>query len=113
MDGSPIFGSAPLNPYTGIRYNFEDEDLLYLTDALDEQGQNAQVRSDDENCIYADLPAENELQGTIMVLGYIPDTNPLNVVQEYGICGYGRDITEPMFDRDEVNEEFIYFVLHN
>jgi len=113
VDGSPIFGSAPLNPYTGIRYNFEDEDLMYLTDALDEQGMNAAVRSDDENCPYADLAAENEMQGTIEVLGYIPDTNPLNVVQEYGICGYGRDISEPMFDRDEVNEEFIYFVLHN
>jgi len=94
VSGSPIFGNAPLNPYTGQRYN-------------------AKVRSDDDDCPYADLAAENELQGTIEVLGYVPDTNPLNIVQEYGICGYGRDITEPMFDRDEVNEEFIYFVLHN
>ncbi len=113
VDGSPIFGNIPLNPYTGVKYNAEDEDMLYLTGELDEQGQASQIRSDDENCPYADLPAETELQGTIQVLGYIPDTNPLNVVQEYGICGYGRDVSEPMFDRDEVNEEFIYFVLHN
>jgi hypothetical protein len=48
------------------------------------------------------------------VLGYIPEENPLEVVQEYGICGYGRDITYPMFDRDPLDQEvFIYFVLHN
>jgi len=112
-DGEPLYGQAPINPYTGMRYNIEDEDLLYLYDALDESGMNSSVRSDDDLCPYYDLEAENELQGSIEVLGYIPDENPLMVVQEYGICGYGRDITEPMFDRDEVNEEYIYFVLHN
>jgi prepilin-type N-terminal cleavage/methylation domain-containing protein len=114
VDGSPIYGNAPINPYTGIRYNYEDEDLLYLTDLLDEQGQNAQQRSDDEECPYADLEAENDLQGTIEVLGYIPEAaSDYGTVQEYGICGYGRDVTQPMFDRDEINEEFIYFILHN
>jgi prepilin-type N-terminal cleavage/methylation domain-containing protein len=112
-DGSPIFGSAPLNPYTGIRYNYDEEDLVYSSDELEEQGQNSAIRSDDELCLYADRASDNDLQGAIAVLGYIPEGNPLNVVQEYGICGYGRDITEPMFDRDEANEEFIYFVLHN
>ena len=112
-DGSPIYGGAPVNPYTGIRYNIEDEDLVYAYDELDEQGTNAQVRSDDDNCPYADREADNDLQGTIAVLGYIPDGNPLEVVAEYGICGYGRDLTEPMFDRDEVNDAYIYFVLHN
>ncbi|MCX6840724.1 MAG: prepilin-type N-terminal cleavage/methylation domain-containing protein [candidate division WOR-3 bacterium] len=112
-DGSPIYGQAPINPYTGMRYNIEDEDLLYMYDALDEPGMNSSVRSDDDMCPYFDLEAENDLQGSIEVLGYIPDENPLEVVQEYGICGYGRDVTEPMFDRDEVNEAFIYFVLHN
>ena len=113
VDGEPIYGTPPLNPYTGMRYNIEDEDLVYAYDELDESGLAAQVRSDDEECVYADRPADNDLQGTIAVLGYIPDTNPLEVVQEYGMCGYGRDVSEPMFDRDEVNEEFIYFVLHN
>jgi len=112
-DGSPIYGQAPINPYTGMRYNIEDEDLLYMYDALDESGMNSSIRSDDDMCPYYDLEAENDLQGSIEVLGYIPAENPLEVVQEYGICGYGRDVTEPMFDRDEVNEAFIYFVLHN
>jgi prepilin-type N-terminal cleavage/methylation domain-containing protein len=111
--GSPIFGQAPLNPYTGYRYNWDDEDLVYAYDELDEPGLNSQVRSDDDNCYYADREADNGLQGTIAVLGYMPDENPLEVVQEYGICGYGRDIVQPMFDRDEVEEAFIYFVLHN
>jgi prepilin-type N-terminal cleavage/methylation domain-containing protein len=112
--GSPIFGQAPMNPYTGIRYNLGDaEDLVLVADELDAPGLNAQTRSDDEDCYYADREADDGAQGTIAVLGYIPDENPLAVMQEYGICGYGRDISEPMFDRDEVNEEFIYFVLHN
>jgi prepilin-type N-terminal cleavage/methylation domain-containing protein len=111
-DGTPIYGNAPLNPYTGIKYNNDEEDLVFI-DELEEQGQNAAIRSDDENCLYADRASDNDLQGAIAVLGYIAEGNPLNVVQEYGICGYGRDLTNPMFDRDEVNEEFIYFVLHN
>lgn len=113
IDLEPIYGSPPLNPYTGMRYNFEDEDLIYAYDEFDETGQHAMVRTDDEECFYADREADNDLQGTIAVLGYIPDTNPYEVVQEYGMCGYGRDVTQPMFDRDELNEEFIYFVLHN
>jgi prepilin-type N-terminal cleavage/methylation domain-containing protein len=112
--GSPLYGQAPLNPYTGIRYNLGDNvDLNWVPDELDEPGLNAQVRSDDDNCYYADREADDDAQGTISVLGYIPAENPLAVVQEYGICGYGRDVTEPMFDRDDVNDAFIYFVLHN
>ena len=112
--GSPIFGVAPVNPYTGIRYNLGDvEDLELVYDELTDPGTNAQVRSDDDECPYADREASDDAQGTIAVLGYNPDTNPLDVMEEYGICGYGRDVTEPMFDRDEVNEEYIYFVLHN
>ena len=112
--GSPVYGHAPINPYTGARYNSADEDLLYLPGDLDEEGDNAAVRSDDDNCPYTDREADNGLQGTISVLGYIPDTNPLNVVQEYGICGYGKDVTEPMFDRDNAEQDvFIFFVLHN
>jgi len=113
VDMSPIFGQAPLNPYTGMRYNIDDEDLVYIIDEVDEQGFLTQIRSDDDDCPYADRPADNDLQGTIAVLGYMPEENPLEVAQDYGICGYGRDITNPMFDRDELNEEFIFFVLHN
>jgi prepilin-type N-terminal cleavage/methylation domain-containing protein len=113
VDMEPVFGQAPLNPYTGMRYNIDDEDLVYVYDEVDEQGFLTQVRSDDDDCPYADRAADNDMQGTIAVLGYMPEENPLEVVQDYGICGYGRDITNPMFDRDETNEEFIFFVLHN
>ena len=113
-EGSPIYGTAPMNPYTGIRYNLGDaEDLLWVPDELDASGLHAMVRSDDEECYYAEREADDDAQGTIAVLGYMPEENPLMVVQEYGICGYGRDVMNPMFDRDEYNEEFIFFVLHN
>ncbi|HTW91519.1 MAG TPA: prepilin-type N-terminal cleavage/methylation domain-containing protein [bacterium] len=112
--GTPKYGGAPINPYTGQRYNTEEQgDLNYNPDELDESGLNAEVRSDDEACPYMDRGADNDMQGTITVLGYTPEDNPLVVVQEYGICGYGKDITEPMFDRDETTGEYIYFVLHN
>jgi prepilin-type N-terminal cleavage/methylation domain-containing protein len=112
IDGSPIYGNVPLNPYTGMKYNIENEDLFYETGELSEQGQSAQVRSDDDECPYLDLSVD--YQGTIEVLGYIPEAaSDYGTVQEYGICGWGRDVTEPMFDRDEINEEYIFFVLHN
>jgi prepilin-type N-terminal cleavage/methylation domain-containing protein len=120
VDGSPIPGNAPINPYTGGRYNGpsgDAEDLFFICDELEEQGQNAVIRNDDEaysDCIYDARGADSEQQGTIAVLGYTPEENPLAIVQEYGICGYGRDITYPMFDRDALDQEvFIYFVLHN
>jgi hypothetical protein len=114
IDGSPIFGPSPINPYTGRRYNIEEEDLSFVPDELDETGMNAQIRSDDDNCPFDARGAESELQGEIAVLGYTPAENPLECVQEYGICGYGRDISYPMFDLDPAEEGvYIYFVLHN
>jgi len=114
LEGEPIYGLAPLNPYTGYRYNYDANDLAFVADELDAPGLNAAVRSDDEvDCYYADREADDGMQGTIAVLGYMPEENPLEVVQEYGICGYGRDVTQPMYDRDEIEEAFIYFVLHN
>jgi general secretion pathway protein G len=111
-DGSPIYGNVPLNPYTGIKYNFENEDLFYETDIFDEQGQNASIRSDDDNCLYQDQSAD--YQGTIQVLGYVPEAaTDYGSVQEYGICGFGRDVSMPMYDRDELSDAFIFFVLHN
>lgn len=113
-NGSPIPGVAPINPYTGERYDAEDEDMVYSPTELDDPGQNAEVRSDDEACPYDGRNADSDLQGTIAVLGYEDAANALNAVQEYGICGYGKDITEPMFDRDQTDETvFIFFVLHN
>lgn len=115
-DGDPIFGEYPLNPYTGRRYNVEDVDFSMDLDLLEEPGQNAAKRNDDENhdCPYEDLEPEEELQGSMMFLGFIPEQNPLETPQEYAIVGWGRDLTNPMYDRDPVEEDvYIYFVLHN
>jgi prepilin-type N-terminal cleavage/methylation domain-containing protein len=112
VDGSPIYGNVPLNPYTGMKYNIENEDLFYDVDLFDEQGQNAQIRNDDDNCLYQDISVD--YQGTIEVIGYIPEAaTDYGSVQEYGICGFGRDVSMPMFDRDELSDAFIFFVLHN
>ena len=112
--GSPIPGSAPINPYTGERYNVNDQDLNYDPGEVDDPSFLAQVRSDDDDCPYLDLEADNSLDGTITVLGYEDQNNEFNNVTAYGICGYGKDITEPMFDRDQQDEDvFIFFVLHN
>jgi prepilin-type N-terminal cleavage/methylation domain-containing protein len=116
LEGEPFYGSLPLNPYTGRRYNIDDVDMTYDPEGLEEPGQGSAVRNDDENhdCPYDELEAENDLQGTIAILGYTPEENVLEVVQEYGICGYGRDVYFPMYDRDPQEEDvYIYFVLHN
>ena len=115
VEGDPIYGRSPINPYTGQRYNLGDNaDLVQSDDELDEPGQAAQLRSEDDACPYADLTPEEEVQGSIFILGYISDYNPMEAVQEYGIAGYGRDMSQPMFDRDPSDEDiFIFFVLHN
>ena len=116
VEGDPIFGEYPINPYTGRRYNVDDVDIMFDYEELEEPGQNAAKRSDDENhdCPYEELEPPEELQGTIYLLGYVPEQNPLETPQEYGICGYGRDLTNPMYDFDPAEEDvFIYFILHN
>jgi hypothetical protein len=54
------------------------------------------------------------MQGSIETQGYSPDQAIEGAVQEYGIAGWGRDMTNTMFDRDPVETDvFIYFILHN
>lgn len=116
IEGDPIYGEYPINPYSGRRYNVDEQDLYMDPEILEEPGENAAKRSDDENhdCPYEELEPEEELQGYIYILGYIPEQNPLETPQEYGICGYGRDLTQPMYDLDPIEEDiYIYFVLHN
>ena len=116
-EDEPIFGMYPTNPYTGQRYNMEEFDFTPDFETLEESGQNAAKRTDDEDpeCPYMELEPEEELHGSIMYLGYIPEEgNPYELVSEYGIVGWGRDLYNPMYDRDPIEEdEFIYFVLHN
>jgi prepilin-type N-terminal cleavage/methylation domain-containing protein len=118
ISGSMIYGRPPLNPYTGALYNINDEgnqDLSYDPEFADESGTLARVRTDDpEECPWEDHTPEEDFQGSMFVGGWIPEESPTGGAQEYGIVGWGRDVSNPMFDRDPMDEEiFIYFVLHN
>ncbi|MEO0070955.1 MAG: type II secretion system protein [candidate division WOR-3 bacterium] len=106
-EGKPILGYFPPNPYTRKRYNSDTTDLTYV-EGLTARGQNAQVRSTDAQCPYK--TQTGTLRGEIRVLAYTPtDAEAL----EYGICGWGRDLTQPMYDRGTSPGELIYFVLFN
>jgi prepilin-type N-terminal cleavage/methylation domain-containing protein len=117
IEGEPIYGKFPINPYNGMRYNAEDVDMDYESeyDAAD-PGACAQVRGDDDACPYLDISEEPELPGGIGILTYVGD---FVAPQEYGIWGLGRDITNPMYDLDPMSDDptdtdyWIYFVLHN
>lgn len=114
--GEGIPGNLPINPYTGRRYNVDDEDMTFAQDdLLDEPGAASRVRNDDDaGCPWEDYASPNELQGSIETQGYAPDGSIEGTVQEYGIAGWGRDMSNCMFDRDPVETDvFIYFILHN
>lgn len=122
IDGEPIPGNFPVNPYDGKRYNDEDkdeEDLVYLDLYGElEPGQAAQIRGSDDECPYIDLGGTPEYPGGIGIATYVPDIG-LGTPQEYGIYGFGRDIAFPMYDLDPMcddptaEEYWIFFVLHN
>ena len=110
--GDAIAGQLPVNPYSGQRYNYDNEDLTYnMDDLLDEQGMAAQVSTEDDNCPWVDYELD-DIQGAVDVQSFTP--NGALAPQEYGIVGWGRDVSEVMFDRDPVDPSiFIFFVLHN
>jgi type II secretory pathway pseudopilin PulG len=97
-DGSPVCGQLPLNPYTGERYR-GGKDLFYFPTRLTETGVNSIILADREDCPFNGIEAPEGTQGTIVVLGYIPDTAPFPAVQEYV--------------QDPAAIGTIYFVLHN
>ena len=113
--GDAIPGNFPVNPYTGARYNVDAEDLTYtVDDLLDESGMAAQVSNEDDNCPWQDYESPEDAQGAIDVQGYVPEGSINDCVQEYGVIGWGRDLTEPIFDRDPSDPDiWIFFVLHN
>ena len=99
VKGTPVRGRLPVNPYTGRAYNVEGDDMdgeSYFG-YLSGPGQNARCLSTDPGCRYANLRAPAGLQGTVCVVSYVSESNAGGMT-EYGIVGYGRDVTEPMFD---------------
>jgi len=119
VSGSPVLGRFPNNPYTGTMYTQGSvPDMYYGDDFIDgsEPGEVANGDPNDPNgqtCDYDGFAAPDGSEGTIGVATY---SNPnTNVCEEYGIVGYGRDISAPMYDRIMVSgsENILYFVLHN
>ncbi len=106
----PIPGKFPINPYSGVRY--ADGDDMFCDGAALEQGTNGYTTTNDD-CPYEGLEADGGFQGTISVLGWGWDDTYDGSMQEYGIVGWGRDITDPMNDYNSVEDIRSYFVLHN
>ncbi|MBM3315235.1 prepilin-type N-terminal cleavage/methylation domain-containing protein [candidate division WOR-3 bacterium] len=123
LEGEPKPGNFPVNPYDGKRYNDEekDVDLDYEENygAVDEPGMLARKLGIDEDCPYLEFGEVPEYPGGIGIATYVPEVGDYSIPQEYGIYGFGRDITFPMYDLDPLcddptSEDFwIFFVLHN
>jgi prepilin-type N-terminal cleavage/methylation domain-containing protein len=121
IDGEPVPGNLPVNPYDGKRYNADGKptDLEYedLVGEL-EYGQNDNIRGDDDDCPYIDFGYEPAYPGGIGVATFVPESGP-ELPTEYGIYGFGRDVTYPMYDLDPGSddpsdeENWVFFVLHN
>jgi prepilin-type N-terminal cleavage/methylation domain-containing protein len=122
LEGEPKPGNFPINPYDGVRYNGDkDEEDLNYEDFYGElePGQNAQKRGDDDECPYLDFGETPEYPGGIGIATYVPEIGGFEAPQEYGIYGFGRDVTYPMYDLDPLSDDpadedyWIFFVLHN
>jgi prepilin-type N-terminal cleavage/methylation domain-containing protein len=122
IEGEPKPGNFPVNPYDGKRYNSDEKDEMDL-DYEEyygelEPGLNAQKRGDDDECPYIDFGEVPEYPGGIGIATYLMDIG-YEAPLEYGIYGFGRDITYPMYDLDPMaddptdEEYWIFFVLHN
>ncbi|MDH5683060.1 MAG: prepilin-type N-terminal cleavage/methylation domain-containing protein [candidate division WOR-3 bacterium] len=124
IEGEPRYGPAPTNPYTGRRYNDPDGEVDNDMDYEGyfgelEPGQNAikdGAGTDYEDCFYLDVESESEMPGSIEVCTYVSE---MEAVEEYGICGFGKDVIIPMYDlkpdAEEPDDEeyWIFFILHN
>lgn len=117
MEGSPIMGKFPVNPYTGLMYNDqdfgEDNELLYGPDTgieAEYPGHLADATS--ESSPYLEVENPTGINGAISIPCYATDDVHYD---EYGICGYGRDPYQPMHERspNPDNTYPVFFILHN
>ena len=119
-DGEGIVGRFPVNPYTGLPYNSDDGpgvDIAYGDNYTTTDVAGACSNQDPEfgdECPYDDEPdAPEEISGTIGICTFSNEVSAN--VEEYGICGWGKEPTYPMFDRitREGDEYRLIFILHN
>ena len=108
----------PIHQFLPIR-SFDEMDLDYEEFYAElDPGANAQKRGDDDECPYLDFGEVPEYPGGIGIATYVMDIG-YEAPQEYGIYGFGRDITYPMYDLDPMADDptdedyWIFFVLHN
>ena len=128
----PLYGGAPINPYSAARYDME-ANLLYNGGdfgPFEYSGQAAAVYGDDEqvDCPYLDWVIsmsggdDPTYQGAIVV-GCYPDAEGGSAPSEYGIAGWGRMYADGedhwcMYDLGPIsdptdNSTWTYYVLHN
>ncbi|MCM8798711.1 MAG: PDZ domain-containing protein, partial [Candidatus Omnitrophica bacterium] len=82
-------GNLPVNPYTGLNYNREYEDLFYGGDyVFKNYGDNAKVWAGDTTSPYLKWADMEVISGQIAIGVYF-DTITYTVSQ-YGIAGWGR-----------------------
>jgi len=119
LSGSPIYGKFPTNPYTAMAYNDENSisgeyELIYGPDSGIEPDMPGQLADNSSSSSpYIEIENPTLVQGAISVPCYASDEMNYD---EYGICGYGRDPYQPMYDKNpspDLSTLNIFFVLHN
>jgi hypothetical protein len=119
VDGSPLAGQLPINPYTREQYR-DGHDLFYGQAScfgVLREGAGGLCQAGEAECPYRGLRAPNGVSGTIVILTHVPKDSPSGAVLEYGICGFGPDANTPLHHvpAGMPNEPrcWEYFVLHN
>ena len=121
VSGSPLLGRFPQNPYTSAMMNEDNGDMLYGDEASagsyqDEPGVVSENYPDNDeglDCPYDGCEQTNGMPGSVEVV--TEDNSTTGNVEAYGICGYGKDINQPIYDLGVVSgsQEIYYFILHN
>jgi prepilin-type N-terminal cleavage/methylation domain-containing protein len=114
-------GNFPINPYTGLVYNSEYEDLFYGTYIFKAPDENAKVWAGDSNCPYLKWAESTAFSGQI-VCGIYRDTTT-RMVTKYGIAGWGRcfldSLNYPLYEVSPLVKEpfdkkyWKFYILHN
>ncbi len=73
-------------------------DLFYFPDTIAEGADHTSALSDSA-CPYAGWSAPAGKPGTIVILGYSDRSVYPPRVTEYGIIGFGKDVTAPLRNR--------------
>ena len=85
-----------MNSYSKSAYRY-GVDLFYLPDSLT-TGANVLWSPSDSACPYGELSAPQGRPGTIIILGHTDRSGTWPRVTEYGIAGFGEDVSQPMKD---------------